>query len=704
MSNQPSAVPLPDRIAGCLLGAAIGAELGYAKAAHPERYQFKSSADILGFVPQRATRAAGDEKRIYTASLTPFIGLGVRAYLAQGGRATPEVFAACLKDDAQIAAGVFSWDGVHTTQEVLKEGMNPRLGGLLNAPCGLIAAAMPAVGIYHFADPEYAYLDGVELASVSQPREGADWAALCAAGIAAAFDPAASEETIIETVLKISHRHCKDVFYQINHLLRMPMRRGQVDEAAFAELWMAGGGRGDGHNDTNWIAHNPMMYVLPLFRVYGGNAVRFMALMTAATPFSWYDAGTGGHPVPAIVGGAMIGAMHGPQAFPAEWLAWAELIVAPWLAIEQIVSRRLAAEQAIIADTEKLRAAPSGEISRLEDKVYGCLLAGAIGNAMGSVVEGKHYWEIDEQHPGGIQTVLDPARLEGEDDNQMAMLLVETYMARDGLPVMARHFGETWRERLNRDHFYALCMGHAYDLIREGWDPRITGHWSVVTGSTVMCMEPVGIYHTCDPDYASIDAMAISYMYQRGADNLAATMLAATVAEAFRSDATVASVLEAALIAAGDTPLRSFDARLFKTAGEYIRFVLDVADKYDDVLAARPELYAKCLFYHMIDPLELWALSLAMFKIAQGDVRQAAIGGTNIGRDSDTIAGRAAMLSGALKGSAGVPREWMALFKPESLARIRANAGRLAELAGVKRLARMKKRQAVARTADRDRA
>jgi ADP-ribosylglycohydrolase len=193
-------------------------------------------------------------------------------------------------------------------------------------------------------------------------------------------------------------------------------------------------------------------------------------------------------------------------------------------------------------------------------------------------------------------------------------------------------------------------------------------------------------------------------MYQRGADNLAATMLAATVAEAFRSDATVASVLEAALIAAGDTPLRSFDARLFKTAGEYIRFVLDVADKYDDVLAARPELYAKCLFYHMIDPLELWALSLAMFKIAQGDVRQAAIGGTNIGRDSDTIAGRAAMLSGALKGSAGVPREWMALFKPESLARIRANAGRLAELAGVKRLARMKKRQAVARTADRDRA
>jgi ADP-ribosylglycohydrolase len=620
----------------------------------------------------------------------------VQAYLAARGRVTPELFADCLKDDEQIAAGVFTWDGVHTTQEVLKEGMHPRLGGLLNAQCGLIAAAMPAVGIYHFADPEYAYLDGVELASVSQPREGADWAALCAAAIAAAFDSKLAAEDITSKVLGIAHRHCKEAYYQINHLQRMPIRRGAVDDAAFTEWWITCGGRGDGRNDTNWIAYNPMMYVLPLLQRYHDDAVRFMALMTAPTPFSWYDASTGGHPVPAIVGGAIIGAMGGPKAFPQEWLEWAEPMVAPWLAIQEVVEHRLATERVVIADTETLQANSSGELTQLEDKVYGCLLAGAIGNAMGSVVESKHYWEIDELYPGGVMTVLDPKRLESEDDNQMAMLLVETYMARNGMPVMARHFGETWYDRLDRDHYYALCMGHAYDLIRDGWDPRITGHWSVVTGSTVMCMEPVGLYHMCDPDYAAIDATAISYMYQRGTDNLAATMLAATVAEAFRPGATVDSVLQAALVAAGDKPLRTFDARPFETAADYIAFVLEVADKYDDVLAARPELYEKCLFYHMIDPLELWALSLAMFKIARGDVRLAAIGGTNIGRDSDTIAGRGAMLSGALNGAAGVPREWMALFRPEALRKIRTNAGRLAELAGSKRLGRIRNRLAIA--------
>jgi ADP-ribosylglycohydrolase len=81
-----------------------------------------------------------------------------------------------------------------------------------------------------------------------------------------------------------------------------------------------------------------------------------------------------------------------------------------------------------------------------------------------------------------------------------------------------------------------------------------------------------------------------------------------------------------------------------------------------------------------------------MFKIADGDVRQAAIGGTNIGRDSDTIAGRAAMLAGALRGAGSVPEEWRRLFTEESLARIERNARRFTEVV-TKRLGRMKDRQ-----------
>jgi ADP-ribosylglycohydrolase len=358
-----------------------------------------------------------------------------------------------------------------------------------------------------------------------------------------------------------------------------------------------------------------------------------------------------------------------------------------------VVNGRIRKEAQVIRITEKLAEPQADGNSLLKEKVRGCILAGAIGNAMGSPVEGMMCQAIDKKYPKGITTILDPSRLEGEDDNQMAMLLVETYLAREGAPVMARHFGKMWQARLNRDHFYPFCMGRAYDLICRDWDPRITGHWSVVTGSTVMCMEPVGIYHIGDPDYAAIDARAISYMYQRGLDMVAATMLAATVAEAFKPEATVESVCDAALVAAPRDKMLTFDKRPFKSCRDYIEKCLEIADKYTDVLAARKELYQKCLFYHMIDPLELWGFALAMFKIAKGDIRQAAIGGTNIGRDSDTIAGPAAMLSGVPRGAANVPREWISMFSRESLEKIDRNSERVADLVLKCKLPVLKKRQ-----------
>ena len=347
--------------------------------------------------------------------------------------------------------------------------------------------------------------------------------------------------------------------------------------------------------------------------------------------------------------------------------------------------------------TEKLAKTETGEGSLLKDKIVGCILAGAIGNAMGSPVEGKTYKEIDKQYPKGIRTILDPSRLESEDDNQMAMLLVETYIGREGQPVTARDFGKTWLDRLNGHHFFTGCMRHTYDLLREGWDPRIIGHWSQVTGSTVMCLEPVGIYHMGDREFAAIDALAISYMYQRGLDAVAASMLAATVAEAFRPEATVESICEAAIEAAPTTPLKTFDKRPFKSCRHYLETCMKIAGRYDDVLKARRELYRKCLLYHHIDPLEVWGLALAMFKAAGGDVRESAIGGTNIGRDSDTIAGRAAMLAGILRGARGVPSEWVRMFSAESIQRIHKNADRLCELMVEKKLPLMERRQAIAR-------
>ncbi len=678
---------------GSLTGAVIGAEFGYLRATDPARFAVSTPADALGIPLEPILEPHEEPGRINHRKITPFISLGVRTYLARGGRATPEDFAEELKNDAAIAGPVFFWDGIHSVQEVLKEGMHPRLGGFGSTPSGLICAAMPAVGVYHGADPDYAYLDGVELASVAQPRLGADWAGLCAAGLAAALAPDATPESVIDTVLRLAHENNRDLFYQMNYPTRGAEWMQTASDADFAAWWLNYYGRGFGRPADHWGGVNPMAFILPLLKRYADRPELFMRLVLAPQPPTWTGEFAEGRSPYAVIGGALLGALHGAGLFPSEWRAWAEPQTAPWKPLGTVITRRLEREREAIRVLDELAAPRPGELSRLHDKVYGCILAGAIGNAMGSPVEGRFYWEIDKDYPDGITTVLEPRRLESEDDNQMAMLLTETYLERDGRPVLARHFGRTWKDRLNRDHFFAMCMGHAYDLICQGWDPRITGHWIQVTGSTVMCMEPVGIFHLADPEFAAIDATAISYMYQRGLDVAAAAMLAATVAAALKPDATVDTVLQAALDAAPRTPLRTFDRREFRTAYDYISRCLEIAGKYSDVRAVRKELCDRCLLYNMIDPLELWGFSLAMFKVAGGDVRLSAVGGTNIGRDSDTIAGRAAMLAGALNGARGVPAEWQALFKPAVLEKIRRNAGRFADLLVNRRLPRLRSRQ-----------
>jgi ADP-ribosylglycohydrolase len=684
---------LATRIRGALLGAAIGAELGFSRFVARDAFACAQPEDVFALTLAPVGDVPEERGRVMTRRVTPFINIGVQAYLRAGGRATPEGFAAVLRDDAGVAAPCFGWDGMHSIQEVLKEGMPPRISGMGAAPCGLIAAAMPAVGCYHAADPEYAYLDGVELASVAQPRLGADWAALGAAAVAAALAADPDPAAVVDTVLKLAHANNPDLFYVLN----LPAREAgwQGDDAGVARWWLATVGRGEAGQAGAWVAPNPLRQVLPLLPRYAADPQKLFALILAPEPFGWYNNMAGANSVAAVLAGAIAGALHGPEVFPAAWHAWTTA-AEPWYALADVVDARLDTEREVIAVTARLAEPRADGSTLLYDKIYGCMLAGAIGNAMGSPVEGLLYTEIDARYPDGITGILDPSRLESEDDNQMAMLLVETYLGREGLPVLARHFGKTWAERLNRDHFFTLCMGNGYDLIRAGWDPRIVGHWSQVTGSTVMCMEPVGLYHLADPAYAALDATAVSYMYQRGLDVTAAAMLAATTAEAMRPDASVDRVLQAALDVAPRTPFHTFDARPFQSAYDYIATCLEVAEGYDDVMAVRAALHDRCLLYHHIDPLELWGLALAMFKVADGDVRQAAIGGTNIGRDSDTIAGRAAMLAGTLRGAGNVPPEWTALFSEASRTRIQRNAARLADFIARTRTTRLQARQALA--------
>jgi ADP-ribosylglycohydrolase len=444
------------------------------------------------------------------------------------------------------------------------------------------------------------------------------------------------------------------------------------------------------------LAPNPLRFVLPLLQEPLTRDPRLLlALLLCPLPTR--------EPVGApILAGAILGALYGRQVFPAAWRRWAAPIAKAWQPLVPVVEQRRRQERAVIAVHETLMHQTRENRSLLEDKLYGCLLASSIGNAMGSPVEGWAYTDIDARYPGGITTILDPRKLETEDDNQQMMLLLEAYLGRQGRPVMARHLARVWSERWARANLWPYCDRHSLDLIRAGWDPRITGHWNPM-GTSVMCIEPVGLYNLADPDWAVVDASAIAYMHVRGLEIAATSILAAAVAEAMRPDATMARVWDAALrVAAYGWPLsrpdqlRTLGGRCFANCHDYLAECRAVAERYDDVFAVRRELYDKCLMFNWWQSahLEIVGLPLALVTVARGDVRLAAVGGTNIGRDADTNAGRAAMLAGVLSGAASVPQQWVEMFRPAVLERIRHHAQELAGLIANPKLDRLRRRQA----------
>ena len=668
---------LKDKIEGALIGAYIGAKLGFA----PNEFE-----DLIAKTPEEMEQInlkppSGTYKRqskdYFHPELSYLIGIGVNAYLKKQGRVTPEDFAEVfindknLRDDPTLAADI-----LHTTVEIIKEGMNPRISGMGNVESGIMCPALIATGIYHAGDPDYAYLDGVEIASVAQPKRGADWAAAVSVAISVALKEDATIKEIIETVEAKMLEWNKDVFYDYFTSFKRNYEIAKSHDE-YMPHWFYNFYEEDFDRRKFFFAYNPLMFIFPLLTLFEKDAKKAMQWLVTV-PHQWNRF------VTAPVAGAIYGAMYGKDTFPKEWQEWAEPEVKNWLPIADVVEKKQKKEHNISLEIKELlkdkENKPTEDItkSKLYDKIVGCLMAGAIGNAMGSPVEGKMYWEIDEMYPEHVMGVLDPRRLEAEDDNQMAMHLIDTYI-RKGTPIMARDFGETWKEKLNRDMFFVNCMGHTYDLIMAGWDPRITGHWNQVTGSTVMCMEPVGIFHIADVENARIDAKAISYMYQRGLDLDCAVSLAATVAECFKDNTTVESICQTALNAMSKDKLKTFDIRPYESAYDYMAMCLDEADKYNDVFSLREGLY-KHLNYSHICPLELWAFAVAMFKCAKGDMRMTAIGGTNIGRDSDTIAGRGSMLAGILCGRECIPIEWVNMMNPKSIKRIETAAKELCKI------------------------
>jgi ADP-ribosylglycohydrolase len=326
-------------------------------------------------------------------------------------------------------------------------------------------------------------------------------------------------------------------------------------------------------------------------------------------------------------------------------------------------------------------------MSTLEEKIYGCLLGGLIGDAMGAPTEGKTYQQIEEQY--GPQGVTDFSGV-GTDDTAIREQLIDAIFKTGG-DVTCDDFARSFIESRKRNYrLWYIPVRNAFHKFEAGLRlPAYAGWDNMQSSSTAMSISPLGIVNACAPRQAALETLDVASLIHNGASGFcrdAACAMAAAVAAAFSSDATPDSVVAAAT------------AHLLPQSGQEMRDrilqTLDLATEAGSYARFREAYYARHLYPTISDSRETVPATLAIFRLAGGEPQPAIVNGANFGRDADTIATMVGGLVGALHGVSGLPAAWVEKVEANPEVRYREQAAELAAI--VRRRAERAERYAAA--------
>jgi ADP-ribosylglycohydrolase len=337
----------------------------------------------------------------------------------------------------------------------------------------------------------------------------------------------------------------------------------------------------------------------------------------------------------------------------------------------------------------------------LLDRVYGCLVGGAIGDALGAPVEGWYYHEIREKY-GKLDRFLPfntgySVGLPGTvtDDTILRHLLCLTIVNKQGR-VTPDDFAKIWLEKMNPNRLW-LNERMVLLKLQIGMNPWDSGKGTPPTGCASMAIAPIGIINAANPAQAYQDGFNIAYLNQDSENRDGAATLAAAVAAAFAPDASVESIIQA---------MWDQSTELFKRA---FTLVMDLAESSPDVDAFAARYYEKMLDWTWPQPgwkkdhffsgssIEIVPIVMAILKLTRGDLNQGIIEGANFGRDCDTIGAIVGNIMGALHGASALRRNWIETVE-------KANEEYFLELEGDSKMnfLRMAERMVVALQVERD--
>ncbi|WP_433894286.1 ADP-ribosylglycohydrolase family protein [Streptomyces sp. CA-111067] len=329
----------------------------------------------------------------------------------------------------------------------------------------------------------------------------------------------------------------------------------------------------------------------------------------------------------------------------------------------------------------------------LEDRITGCLVGAAVGDALGGPVEGWTPEQIVERHGGRVRGIVGPFHEEWRtarpiapyhkgdghvtDDTLMTQALVRVYTkVRDHLDAysVADHLvpdligTPRWIPELEAE---ALPLQRIF--LAEKWivarlhyghvDPREAGVGNIVNCGAAMYMAPVGVVNAGNPAAAYAEALEVAAPHQSSYGREAAGVFAAAVAAAFAPGATARSVVDQALALAKDGTRAAVEAVCERAAGyddweEALAPLREAVAPFDTVGPRYREPSLGARRPSRLHSIEELPVALGLLLVADGAFEPAVLGSVNYGRDCDSIATMSGAIAGALGGTGAVPAGW----------------------------------------------
>lgn len=305
----------------------------------------------------------------------------------------------------------------------------------------------------------------------------------------------------------------------------------------------------------------------------------------------------------------------------------------------------------------------------INDSVYGCLIGGAIGDALGAPVEGWTHERIAEEY--GTLTEFkqyympysktEPGTITS--DTAMRHYLCLAVVEAEGR-VFPPEFADVLRQHLNPDRVW-INEEIILKKISAGLNPWNVGRGAVPDNKMTSAITPIGIVNAGNHEQAYQDGLTIASMLQDDHHRHASATVAAGIAEAITPTASIESVITTMMEHSTGIITRAIDIALgfAEAAGSIDEFVETIYDRFLDwrwpaVQWDREKYHNGELF--SASTLETLPTAIAILLICDGDVNRSIIEGVNYGRDSDAVATVAGSLAGAVHGASEIRDSWKA--------------------------------------------